>query len=478
MSTLTAPAERQGLSKNHRIAAGVFLYGFVAAAFFAFVFYARTGAVAPDVDVNGFGQMARYIAQGDGFTLGYGPTIRRAPLYPYFGGALLWLSGNDLHAFPDAVFYRPLLLANCVMFAITSVLVWSMTRRAFGERAALLAVAICPLIPQSLRYVARTEVEMFTELSVALLAYTGIELAARPGPKSAAVFGLVAAASTLSKPVTQLYPFVFAPLVYWYWHKQHVPTRARVVALSVTLACFALPLVPWSLRNATVTNGAFRGISSNAAAEFLRGYVNAQSKYFLLRQDFGGSDPLPLKWDPEANEYEERMLAPHGLPFYRTSYDENGRLFLTPDVPKGVTSASIELQKDAIQSAEVKRRVLANPLEFLGKFTVQLGTFWYMAETRVKSLFIGSIAVVMLGLAALGVFDARRRGALVWPVALVILYHNALYAAFLALGRYSMPMFPTLLVLSAGGAAVLFKRFWPFRGVGSAGPAEAPGGST
>jgi 4-amino-4-deoxy-L-arabinose transferase-like glycosyltransferase len=477
MSKVTSLEARLFANKS-RVAAFVTLYGFLSAAFFAFVLYARTDVVASNVDVNAFGQISRYIAQGEGFSMGYGPTVRRAPLYPYLGAALLVLGGRDPHAFPDAEFYRPLLLANCVMFAITCLLVWSMARRAFGERAALLAVLVCPLIPQTLRYVARTEVEMFTELSVAALAYTGIGLAARPSWKSGLAFGLVAAASTLSKPVTQLYPFVFGLLAFWYWHREKVPMKARLVALGVTLACFALPLVPWSLRNSAVTNGAFKGISSNAPAEFLRGYVNAQPKYFLLRQDFGGMAPSGQTWDPEANEYEERMLAPHGLPFYRADYDERGRLYFTPEIPKGVTSADIEVRKDKIQSAEMKRRVLANPLEFVGKFAAQLGTFWYMAETRMKSLFIGAIALSMLGLAALGVLDARRRGALVWPIVLVILYHNAIYAAVLALGRYSMPMFPTLAVLSAGGAAALLSRFWPERGVAAAGPAATPGSAT
>jgi hypothetical protein len=239
-------------------------------------------------------------------------------------------------------------------------------------------------------------------------------------------------------------------------------------------ACFALPLVPWSLRNSAVTNGAFKGISSNAPAEFLRGYVNAQPKYFLLRQDFGGTDPKAEKWDPEANDYEERMLAKHGLPFYRADYDKNGRLYFTPEIPKGVTSADLETRKDEIQRVEMKRRLFGNPLEFVGKFAAQLGTFWYIAETRTKSLFIGSIALVMLGLAAAGVLEARRRGALVWPIVAVILYHNALYAAVLALGRYSMPLFPTLAVLSAGGAALIISRLWPTRTPGT----HAPGSAT
>jgi hypothetical protein len=37
----------------------------------------------------------------------------------------------------------------------------------------------------------------------------------------------------------------------------------------------------------------------------------------------------------------------------------------------------------------------------------------------------------------------------------VVLYFNAIYAVFLAFARYSMPLFPTLTILAAGGLATV-----------------------
>src|SRR5262249_32799301 len=158
--------------------------------------------------------------------------------------------------------------------------------RIFGSRVALLAAAICPLIPQSIRYVGMSEVETLMGLFIVLLALTALTLVSQPTPRNGAAFGAVAAAATLTKPIVLIYPFVFWGFAAWRWKVPRAPSRQPMVASSVALACFFALLLPWSVRNAIVTEGKFKGISSNAPAEFLRGYVNAQPKYYLLRQDF------------------------------------------------------------------------------------------------------------------------------------------------------------------------------------------------
>jgi len=213
--------------------------------------------------------------------------------------------------------------------------------------------------------------------------------------------------------------------------------------------------VPWSLRNRAVTDGRFSGISSNAPGEFLRGYVNVQPKYFLLRQDFGGHDPRTEKWDPEANAYEARILERRGAR-YNPWYIGPAGDAINTTLPAGVTSAEAELERDRLESAEVKERVRKEPLGAVRKFFIQLVTFWYVVETRKKSLFVGAIAVVVLALAALGVRRTHRQGTTSWPVVAVPLYFNAIYAVFLAFARYSMPLYPTLIALAAGGIMSVF----------------------
>jgi 4-amino-4-deoxy-L-arabinose transferase-like glycosyltransferase len=448
----------------------VFLYGSAVAAFVAFVVYRRQGLVEGTVDLNGFGALARNIALGDGFSLGHGPTTRRGPLYPFFGAALLRLFGTSATDLPEVIFYRPLIVANCLILGLTCCAVWRLCAEIFGSRVALVAAMICPLVPQSLRYVGMTEVETLMGLFSVLLALTGVWLLRWPSWKSGVVFGVSAALATLTKPIVLLYPFAFLALAFLHWRRQRALDRKVVIASVAAVACFGALLLPWSLRNMAVTGGQFKGISSNGPGEFLRGYINAQPKYFLLRQDFGGGGPGE-KWDPEANTYEENLLRSYGVPFYRSGRDAAGHAILLPSPPPGKSSALMELEKDRIEGAEVKRKVLHEPAGFAYKFVVQFASFWYIVETRSKSLLVGAVAMIMLILAGIGTFRAWRERALIWPVWFVVGYFNAIYAAFLAFARYSMPLFPTLSVLAAAGLVTLLEvllRRSPRRPAGSA----------
>jgi len=128
-----------------------------------------------------------------------------------------------------------------------------------------------------------------------------------------------------------------------------------------------------------------------------------------------------------------------------------------PDQP---TSAQLEVQKDRIEGAEMKHRLLHAPGDFLRKFFIQLVTFWYIVETPMKSLLVGAIALIVLGLALLGLRYERRQEVITWPIVALVVYLNVVYAVSLAFARYSMPLYPTLLVLSAAGIASLIPRFF------------------
>src|SRR5262249_33773470 len=162
---------------------------------------------------------------------------------------------------------------------------WSIARRLFGERAGLVAALICPLVPQSLRYVGMAEVETLMGLCNVMLAWSGLRLVARPTLGAGVMFGLTAAVATLTKPVILLYPAAFLAAAIWYWNRAGLARRGFLGVCAVALACFGVALLPWCVRNMVVTRGQFMGISSNGPGEFLRGYVNAQPKYYLLQKD-------------------------------------------------------------------------------------------------------------------------------------------------------------------------------------------------
>ncbi len=50
-----------------------------------------------------------------------------------------------------------------------------------------------------------------------------------------------------------------------------------------------------------------------------------------------------------------------------------------------------------------------------------------------------------------------------WPLLLPVFYLNIVLALLLALGRYSAPILPALLIVSAFGVDTLLERWWPRR---------------
>ena len=167
----------------------------------------------------------------------------------------------------------------------------------------------------------------------------------------------------------------------------------------------------------------------------------AQPKFFLLKQDFGGSDSRELIWDVEANDYEQKAMAVYGVPFYKPGEEINRR-------PMPINVA-YEIAKDRVEAQIARKRITENPTEFIGKFLAQTFTFWFIVETKKKSMIIGGMALIMLFLVGVGIYKAKQNRKDTFPVLLVLLYFHLLYAVILAFARYSFPLYPTLLIFAS-----------------------------
>jgi len=173
-----------------------------------------------------------------------------------------------------------------------------------------------------------------------------------------------------------------------------------------------------------------------ASGEFLRGFVVARPEFALLRTPFQGT------WDWQANLFEDALFRQRG---FAVLGEDNGRQVKTR------TTLADEIRKEELGNRIAFDVVLQNPLGFVTKFATQLFTFWYLVETPGKSILVGLFAFVGLGLAAVGWRRAAAEGIDVTPIIATVLYFWILYAVLLAVARYSMPLLPSLLVLSAYG---------------------------
>ena len=93
------------------------------------------------------------------------------------------------------------------------------------------------------------------------------------------------------------------------------------------------------------------------------------------------------------------------------------------------------------------------------KTVVGFFTFWYEMTSLKTSLAAGVMALVAWLFAAVGLRRSYSERQPVWLLLVPILYFNLLLAPLLALGRYSVPILPCLLVLAAYGLDTLWTKF-------------------
>jgi 4-amino-4-deoxy-L-arabinose transferase-like glycosyltransferase len=394
----------------------VFSFALVIALLFLLLIWPNQSQVIRADDPYGFSVLGRSIAEGRGFAqLAHPdlPTMRRAPLYPAFIALLYVLVG------PHTLIVR---LAQCVLAAGTATLTFAIGERVFSRSVGILAGLLCALHPMILRYVPDLQVEASLTFFMTLMVWCGVRFVMEPTAKRGFALGAVGALGALIKGVLVICPPIFG--CWWLVQQWRRGKGLPLVPVIAIAAAMCVVILPWTARNYKVTGGHFVLISTNAGGEFLRGYVFAQPKYYLLEQ------PPYLVGEQEANQMEIDLFKAQGLVWERD-----------------------ETETEAVLSKAAKQKLLSDPGAFVRKATIGLFTFWYELTTRRNSLFVGACALVCWILAAVGLRRAREQRRTVWPLLLPIIAVNLLYAALLALGRYSAPTIPTLLVLAAWGMA-------------------------
>jgi 4-amino-4-deoxy-L-arabinose transferase-like glycosyltransferase len=383
-----------------------------------FVIWSRQGLVDGREDPYAFSATAKSLLRGEGFE-GWGMFLhRRAPLYPLVIAGLYGVFGE--HALVVQ-------LAQCVCFGGVVALAYDLGRRMFGPRTGQIAALLCLFHPALLRYVPDFHLEALFTFLWTLTVWQSVRLVEKPSLGRGACFGVLLGVTSLTKAVLLMYPVVFAALwllVLWQreapshrWVAMLRPSAALAVAAVLMLATIA----PWTYRNYRVS-GHFVPITTGASDAFLRGFIFSRSEFVTLQK------PPYTDAENETNAYFRALCVAEGTVWERDDYES-----------------------DQILNREAKRRLFAEPGAVARKFVVGLFAFWYEMTNARTSLAAGLMALVAWVFAGLGITRARREGRAVWLLLAPVLYLNVLLAALLALGRYSVPVLPCLLVVSAYG---------------------------
>jgi len=385
-----------------------------------FVFWGKQGLVDQANDIYRFAEYGQNIALGNGFRPNDGPlTIRRAPLYP----ALIALLYTIFGAKPIVI-----QMFQAALAAGTTLLAFEIGRRVFNPRTGLLAAVATGLHPMVLRYIPDIQVETFLTFLYTLAIYWSVRLAERETLLHGFWFGLSCGAAAMVKGVALPYPALFIVAYLWRSYSRR-PKGSNVLPgwLSVAgmLVAMGLIILPWTYRNYTTT-GRFVLISGNASGELLRSYVFAQPRYYLL-QRHAYSDG-----ENEANEMQIQLFRSQGLTWNRD-----------------------EAETEQVQNVAAVQKILSAPSAYLKKCVIAFFMFWYVVTTKVNSLLVGGLALAGWILAFVGMYRGRGKGYQFWLLILPIVSMNLIYAAILALGRYSAPCIPSLMVLAAFGVNTL-----------------------
>ena len=400
----------------------VFAFALGTGLLMGFVVFRVQSLVDQNVDPYFFGEMGKSIADGNGFE-GFGSLItRRAPLYPIVIGGVYAVFGDH---------QKLIVLLHVLMFSGTCVLAYDMGRRLFNHRTGVIAGFVCALHPMLLRYIPNLHLETQLTLLITLTAWLTIRFYERPTVAAGALVGLASGAAALTKAVALLYPALFVAGIILACRAarrrgEQRPTPWKpILAIFVVMGCLILP---WTARNYR-SSGHFVLISSGTSDAFLRGFIFTETDYITLRR------PPYTDAENASNAYFEALAEAEGTVWERDDYET-----------------------DQILNKEAKRRLFAEPGPVLRKSVIGVFTFWYQLTSLKNSLLALVLALGAWFFAVIGWRQARREQRPAWLLMLPVLYLNLVLALLLALGRYSVPILPALIVMSAFGVDTLLDR--------------------
>ncbi len=369
----------------------------------------RLAGDAPEYDAEG-----QLIAAGHLFwtRLPYGilhAGAWKAPGYPAWVGAWYAVIGHH----PTGV-----KLAQAVIGCATIALTWLLARRLFSPRVAIAAAFLVAIYPLVWQYDALLYPEaLATPLTVAILIviFTGA-----PTTRRAVPLGLMLGVALLLRPTSEF--LVLGALAGW-WAAGGWRRGIGLTALSVAVA--VVVLTPWMIRNAVVMHG-FVPISMQDSA--LSGTFNSTAAHDPRAPYAWRADPPPIA----------DLFDPHH--------------------PRG----DVELRAALIHRGE--SYISSHPSSLLGAFFWNgLSRLWdirrrssslfevpYEGRSRLVSEAGLDMYDVLLPLALIGLWRARRRRALVVGVAAMALGASVVFTV--AAGtRYRATIEPLIAVMACAG---------------------------
>jgi hypothetical protein len=354
------------------------------------------------------GRVARSIAEGQGFSNPYGdntgPTAWEPPLYPYLMGGVFKVFG--VYSYASA---WVLLTINSLFAALTSIPIFLIAHKIFGERIAIWSAWSWGLNPYiwywSIHWIWDTT---FTPLVLSVIFLIALEMEECPDWSGWLAFGALWGIGALANPsMLAFLPFCGV----WVWWRRFHRGLPSVAGVALSSLVFFLVLSPWLLRNYEVF-GRFVFIRDDFGLQFRLG-------------NWKGADGMLMAYlQPNLNNLEFEK------------FQRMGELAYAADCKR--------LAFDWVR---------ANPGHFA---TISLKRFFYYwngvpkpTDSRAPldfrtSLFLASSVLALWGLVR--ALRQKRRGA--WLFAGLVLTYPTTYYFVFPHARYRHPIEPELIIMA------------------------------
>ena len=353
------------------------------------------------------GRIGRSIAEGHGFSSPYegntGPSAWEPPLYPYLIGGVFKIFG--VYTLASACV---LLSINSLFATVTSIPIFWIAHRTFGERIAVWSACAWALNPYvwywSVHWIWDTT---FTPLVLACLFLLALELQEWPGLRGWALFGVAFGIGALANP-TMLAFLPFCGL--WIWRQRYKRGLTSLAGVVLSSVVFFAVLSPWLIRNYEVFG-----------------------RFVFIRDDFG------LQFRLGNGKYADGMLMPYLQP--NLDFQEFDKF---------------QRMGELAYAAECKRIAFDWIREHPSRFAIiSLKRFFYYWDgvprptdsvSPVDFRSSAFLATSVLALWSLGrAIRQKRPGA--WLFAGLVLTYPTVYYFVFPHARYRHPIEPELLIL-------------------------------
>ncbi|MGB5040787.1 MAG: hypothetical protein WBO67_07545, partial [Nitrospira sp.] len=309
--------------------------------------------------------------------------------------------------------------------------------RLFGETVGLLSAVSFAVHPLSAYYSLRFLSEpLFTLAFTAVIAAWIAAVTTRRLMAYLAVGALIAVAALVKPVALGLWPLLATCVVY---QLRDEPGRALSAATVLTLACLMV-VAPWALRNYRETGEVVAVATGGGYALWLGNQMVSEGK-----EDWEVDEMTRVQLFERrgavitGTEPADRVLAPVA------NY---------PSIRSATQPVHISVPDDHAFFLAAWREMRSHPFDTALLTVRKLFRFWlriFLPDNRWAQSYIVLFQTFFLGVAVLGMLEAKRQGITVFPLILPVVFLAAVHALTFSTIRYSIPTIPVLSILLAAG---------------------------